>query len=99
MNAEIKKIKDYIPTLVVFHDGDEEESLAIESMLQDLRAKFGSKVEIESIDVGRNGEYKAHYKLTEYPTYILFKEGQELMRESGRKTEAKLEDMLERAVG
>lgn len=99
MKTKIEKIKEYIPTLVIFHDDDAEESASVDKMVENLRAKFGSKVEIEAIDVRRNGEYKVYYKLSEYPTYILFKEGQELMRESGKKTEAKLEDMLDRAIG
>lgn len=97
--AKIEQIKEKIPTLVVFRNPKEKGSEEIEPMLENLRAKFGSKVEIVEIDTSKNGEYKVHYKLTEYPTYILYREGRELMRESGKKTEAKLEDMLDRTLG
>ncbi|MDE6073242.1 MAG: thioredoxin family protein [Muribaculaceae bacterium] len=49
-------------------------------------------------DTTHNGQLKVDYKIKEYPTWILYKEGQELMRESGRKTVAQLEDMIVRAL-
>lgn len=99
MNATIRQIKEKTPTLVVFQHKDEKDPEEVSAILDDLRAKYGTKVEIVDIDASKNGEYKVHYKLTGYPTYILYRDGQELMRESGKKTEAKIEDMLDRALG
>lgn len=94
MKALIEKIRQSVPTLVVFQHKGEKDEEDVDRIIGNLRAKFGASVDVESIDASRNGEYKAHYKLTSYPTYILFKEGQELMRESGHRSEARLEDMV-----
>lgn len=93
-----EKIKASVPTLVVFQHAGNQDAVEVKYLIQDLRAKFGDKANIERVDSSYNGQIKVRYKLEEYPTWILFKEGQELMRESGRKTAGQLEDMLQRAL-
>lgn len=97
MKSLVEKIKESVPTLVVFQHAGNQDAVEVKYLLQELRAKYGDRVSIVRVDASYNGEYKAHYKLEEYPTFILFKDGQELMRESGRKTLGELEDMLGRA--
>ncbi len=93
-----KKIKESIPTLVVFQHAGNQDAVEVKYLLQELEAKYGDKLNIERVDASYNGEYKVHYKLQEYPTYILFKEGDELMRESGKKKLAQLEYMVNTAL-
>lgn len=92
------KIKESVPTLVVFQHAGNQNAVDVKYLINSLRAQFGDRVNIERVDASYNGNIKMEYKLEEYPTWILFKEGQELMRESGHKTEAELADMVQRAL-
>ncbi|MDE6049076.1 MAG: thioredoxin family protein [Paramuribaculum sp.] len=95
MKSLVEKIREKMPTLVVFqHTGNQD---AADVLIKELEDKYGERVSIVRVDASHNGQYKEEYKLTEYPTYIIYKEGQELMRESGKKTIADLEDMIARA--
>lgn len=91
-------IKETIPTLVVFEHAGMNDSVEVKYLVKTLKDKYAEKANIWRVDGSYNGNLKMEYKLKEYPTYILFKEGQELMREAGKKTEAQLEDMIQRAI-
>lgn len=93
-----EKIRASIPTVVVFQHAGNQDAVEVKYLLQKLKAEFGDRVNIERVDASYNGEYKVRYKLQEYPTYILFKEGDELMRESGKKKLSQLEDMIKTAL-
>lgn len=98
MKSFVEKIKESVPTLVVFQHAGNQDAVEVKYLIQELKSKFADRANIERVDASYNGEYKVHYKLEEYPTYILFKEGQELMRESGKKTAAQLEEMIQRGL-
>lgn len=98
MKSFEKKIKEAIPTVLVFQHAGNQDAVEVKYLLQELKSEFADRVNIERVDASYNGQYKVHYKLEEYPTYILFKEGDELMRESGKKTLAQLEDMIKTAL-
>lgn len=98
MKTLVEKINEKIPTLVVFQHVGEQDAVDVKYLIKELQAKYGQKACVISVDASYNGQYKEWYKLHEYPTYILFKEGQELMRESGKKTQVQLEDMVNRAL-
>ena len=49
------------------------------------------------VDASYDHRLKRQYDIKAYPTWILFKSGEELMRETGRKTADQLEKMVERA--
>lgn len=95
MKSFVEKIKETIPTLVVFQHSGNKDAADVDSLIQKLREEFAGRANIEHVDASDYGEYKVHYKLEEYPTYILFKESQELMRESGKKTQSELEEMIQ----
>ena len=90
-------IKQSKPTLVVFMHPGSQDAVDIKYLIDAVKAKYDGKANTARAD-DTHGQLKAEYRLEEYPTYILFKEGQELMRESGHKTEAQLEEMIERAL-
>lgn len=92
------KIKGAVPTLVVFQHAGNQNAVDVKYLINELRAQYGDRVNIERVDASYNGNIKVSYKLKEYPTWILYKEGEELMRESGHKTEAQLADMIQRAL-
>lgn len=91
-------IKEEKPTLVVFQHVGAQDSVDTKYLLEDLRSKFDGQARIISVDASYDGNIKERYKLTEYPSWLLFKQGEELMRESGRKTAGDLESMLRRAL-
>ncbi len=93
-----EKIKESVPTLVVFQHAGNQDAVKVKYLTESLRAKYGDRANIVRVDGSYNGKLKVRYKLEEYPTWILFKEGQELMRESGDKTESQLEEMIVRAL-
>ncbi|MDE7381858.1 MAG: hypothetical protein K2N03_07020 [Muribaculaceae bacterium] len=87
-----------VPTLVVFEHAGKHNSVDVKYLMQELGVKYEDKLQLKRIDCSYNGKWKARYGFKDYPTWILFKEGQELMRESGEKSIAKLEEMVGRAL-
>lgn len=92
------KIKEKIPTLVVFQHAGCHDAVDVKYLIEDIESKYEGRVNVARVDASYNGEYKVRYKLEEYPTYILYKEGQELMRESGKKSAAQLDEMIKTAL-
>ena len=91
-------IKESRPTLVVFQHSGEVNAVDENIVFEEVKSKYEGKANVISVDCSRNGSYKEHYRFNGYPTWILFKEGQELMREGGNKTVAQIEQMLETAL-
>ncbi len=98
MKSFKEKIKESVPTLVVFQHAGNQDAVEVKYLYDTLKKDYEGRANIVRVDCSYNGQLKVDYKLREYPTWILFKEGQELMREAGRKTEAELTDMLGRAL-
>ena len=92
-----KVIKESKPTLVVFMHPGSQDAVEIKYLIKEIDSKYSGKANTARVD-DTHGQLKIKYRLNEYPTYILFKEGQELMRESGHKTESELEEMIDRAI-
>lgn len=92
------KVKGKTPTLVLFQKSEGQEFAELKKLIDELKAQYGDKLNIIDYDCSHNGQPKEQYRFTEYPTWILFKEGLELMRESGHKTIGELSDMVVRAM-
>ena len=92
-----KAIKESIPTLAVFMHHGSQDAVEVKYIVDSIKSKYEGKANVVKAD-DPYGKLKVSYRLEEYPTYILFKEGQELMRESGRKSVAELDEMIERAL-
>ena len=90
-------IKESRPTLVVFQHSGEKNVIAENIVLAEVKSKYEGTANVISVDCSHNGSYKEHYRFDSYPTWILFKEGQELMREGGHRTLAQIEQMLQTA--
>lgn len=90
-------IKESKPTLVVFMHPGSQDAVEIKYLVDAVKNKYAEKANTARVD-DTHGQYKVEYRLNEYPTFILFKEGQELMRESGRKSESQLEEMIQSAL-
>ncbi len=52
-------------------------------ILKDTKAELGEDVKIVKIDVDRNQQLSEKYQVRGVPTLILFKNGQQLWRQSG----------------
>lgn len=90
-------IKESKPSLVVFFHAGEENDPEIESNINGLREKYGDRINILRVDESYDQRIAQNYSLSQYPTYILIKEGEELMRESGHKKIGQLSEMIDRA--
>lgn len=97
MKTFVEKIKESIPTLVVFLHHGSQNAVDVKYLTEEVKSKYEGKANVVRAD-DPHGKLKIRYRLEEYPTYIVFKEGQELMRESGKKTVAELSDMIERSL-
>ena len=92
-----EKIAEKTPSLVAFVHAAEHDAVDVKYITEELSAIYGDKVNIIRVDSSYNRPVIRKYNLNAYPTWILFKEGQELMRESGEKTVNQLSQLIERA--
>lgn len=92
------RLKESEPTLVVFVHAGAQDAVDVKFKAESLRAKLGDKIHVMRVDCSYNGALKERYRIDHYPTWILFKEGQELMREAGNKPEADLLEMIKTAL-
>lgn len=68
----------------------------MEPIMKGLKMKFAGKAEIFEIDGYADKDVTRKYHVHSFPTYILFKDGQECWRDGGEKPMSELTDMLHR---
>lgn len=90
-------IKESTPSLVVFIRHGEQDDPVIANNIEEIRKKYGDSVNVLRVDSSYDQRVAQNYSVTHFPTYVLVKEGEELMRESGNKTVAELSAMIDRA--
>ena len=83
------------PTLVEFYRGPKAEN--DETMIR-LEAEFEGRAHVMSIDGAGSEDLVKAYKVGSYPTFILFKDGQEAWRDGGEKSYGELADMIRRFI-
>lgn len=93
-----EKISEKKPTLVLFEKAATADAVEARNLEREIARQFAGRADVVRVDASYNGNIKQAYRLEEYPTWILFKEGAELMRESGRKTLGELADMVQRGL-
>ncbi|MDE6272645.1 MAG: thioredoxin family protein [Muribaculaceae bacterium] len=91
------RIDEGIPSLAVFIHAASQDAVEIKYLAEDLRKHFGERINIMRVDASYDHRLKKQYDIKAYPTWIVFKDGQELMRESGHKTLDELIKLVDRA--
>lgn len=91
------RINEGIPSMVVFLHAGLHDAVDIKHLAEGLRQHFGERINIMRVDASYDHRLKHQYNILKYPTWILFKDGQELQRETGDKTLTELIDMANRA--
>lgn len=67
-------------------------------ILKEVAQKTGDKVSIIKVDVDRNPQAAAHYRIQGVPTLILFRKGQILWRQSGVVPAHQLQQILQQYI-
>ena len=91
-------IKEGTPTLVLFIHADIKDNADLKYLEENIKNKYVNKLNFEKVDVSYDRHLIEEYKINEYPTWILFEKGEELMRESGEKSFNELAEMIDRAL-
>ncbi len=76
-------VKSETPTLVDFFATWCGPCQAMSPVLDKLKAEMGSQVRVLKIDVDKNQEVAAKFKVRGVPTFVLFKKGEIVWRQSG----------------
>lgn len=95
-----KLLVDYLggskPTMVEFYDPNCDKCLKTIPVLGELRDKFAGRANVVAVDKDASGDLVQKYHVHSYPTFILFKDGQEVWRDGGAKPLSELTDMIHR---
>ena len=91
------RINEGIPSLAVFIHAGEQDAVEIKYLAEGVRKEFGEKVNIMRVDASYDHRLKKQYDIKAYPTWIVFRKGEELMRETGHKTLGELIELVKRA--
>ncbi len=83
--------------MAVFMHAGEQDAAEIKRLAEGLRKEYGERINLMRVDASYDHRLKKQYDIKAYPTWILFKRGEELMRETGHKTLGDLTKMVERA--
>lgn len=67
-------------------------------IVAELRERIGGEADIIQIEGDQNPALVDKYHVESYPTWVIFKDGQEAWRDGGEKPLSELEDMVRRFV-
>lgn len=86
------------PTLVEFYAPWCPHCQRMMPIVEELKQIIGDKANIVQVDGDESPELMDKYHVHSYPTWILFKDGQECWRDGGEKPLSELKDMLDRFI-
>ncbi|PZW41726.1 thioredoxin 1 [Mesonia algae] len=85
------------PVLLNFHPVESGEE-ASRLILKDVAATLGEKVKVIKIEVEKNKSLVEALRISEVPTYILYKNGEMLWRHSGEQNADSLISVVEKHI-
>ena len=91
-------IQSETPTLVDFYATWCGPCQQMHPILDKLKDKMGSTVRVVKIDVDKNQEVAAKFKIRSVPTILLFKKGEILWRQAGGMDAKGLEQKIKNAL-
>ena len=91
-------IKNGKPTLVDFYATWCGPCKMMHPILDQLKASMGDAVTVVKIDVDKNQELSAEYRVQSVPTLIIFKDGEVKWRAAGVHSAADLEEKLKEFI-
>lgn len=91
-------VQSETPTLVDFFATWCGPCQAMSPILDQLKDKMGEKVRILKIDVDKNQDVAAKFKVRGVPTFVLFQSGEILWRQSGAMDLSTLQQKITSAV-
>lgn len=95
LNSALSESK---PTLIEFYATWCSHCQRMMPIVDELRKVIGDKANIIQIDGDKNPELMDKYGVKTYPTWFIFKDGQEFWHDGGEKPLSELEDMLKRVI-
>lgn len=84
------------PVLVEFYADWCPHCKAMMPVMEELKKETGYEAVIIQVEGDQNPDIMEKYHVRSYPTFILFKDGQEAWRDSGEKPLSELKDMINR---
>ena len=84
--------------LVNFYHASSPDCQKLGVIIEDISSKFRKKIIMAKMDIEKNPAITARYKVTQTPTLILFKDGEEIDRISGLVTEDRLKIYLDQKI-
>ena len=91
-------IQSEIPTLVDFYATWCGPCQQMHPILDKLKDKMGSAVRVVKIDIDKNQEVAAKFKIRSVPTLLLFKKGEILWRQAGGMDAKALEQKIKNTL-
>ena len=91
-------VQSEVPTLVDFHATWCGPCKMMSPILDKLKSEMGSQVRILKIDVDKNQEVANTFKVRGVPTFVLFKNGEILWRQSGGMDYNTLKNKITQAI-
>ena len=90
-------IKGDIPVLVDFHATWCGPCKAMAPVLKQVAAELGDEVKVIKIDIDKNKAIAEKLQIRGVPTFIIYRAGKTIWRDSGMRTAQELKDILQRA--
>ena len=86
------------PTLVCFFSPTCPRCAEMRPVIEEKKKKIGDRANFVEVDTTQSQDLMKTYKVDSHPYYILFKDGQEVWRDGGRKPYSEIIDMVRRFI-